>query len=192
MTTTPTTITAEDMHRKVTSGDVKYILDVRTPVEYAQGYVSGSVLIPIDELGKTIGADERFSKNEPIYIMCQSGGRATRAADMLRDKGYAQCCVIEGGMNAWTASKLPHAVAEGAPKLSLVRQVHLIIGFFTALGAVLGLWVNPYFTLIPLVTGCGLFFAGATGFCGLALVLPKMPWNRVDVSCCRTNSCSKD
>jgi hypothetical protein len=42
----------------------------------------------------------------------------------------------------------------------------------------LALTVNHYFVLIPLVLGCGLLFAGLTGFCGLALLLAKMPWNK--------------
>jgi len=39
--------------------------------------------------------------------------------------------------------------------------------------------VNPLFALIPAFTGLGLTLAGATGWCGLALLLGKMPWNRV-------------
>jgi hypothetical protein len=52
--------------------------------------------------------------------------------------------------------------------------------------------VNPWFALIPLVTGCGLLFAGLTGFCGLALLLAKMPWNKTSTcssaACCSTDS----
>jgi hypothetical protein len=37
--------------------------------------------------------------------------------------------------------------------------------------------------------GAGLIFAGVTGFCGLALILAKMPWNRVEGENCSKTSC---
>jgi hypothetical protein len=45
-------------------------------------------------------------------------------------------------------------------------------------GVVLGTLVSPWFLAIAAFFGAGLTFAGATGTCGLALVLMKMPWNR--------------
>ena len=68
-----------------------------------------------------------------------------------------------------------------------MRQVQIAVGSISAVGAALALLVNPMFALIPLVTGCGLLFAGVTGFCGLALVLAKMPWNKTQK--CQSNSC---
>jgi hypothetical protein len=58
---------------------------------------------------------------------------------------------------------------------------------------VLALLVNPRFALIPLIIGCGLLFAGLTGFCGLAVLLAKMPWNKssagnLAAACCPTDS----
>jgi hypothetical protein len=74
--------------------------------------------------------------------------------------------------------------------LPLMRQVQITIGLISAAGAVLALAANPLFAIIPLVMGCGLVFAGITGICGLALLLAKMPWNRVPGcgSCCQTKS----
>jgi hypothetical protein len=66
--------------------------------------------------------------------------------------------------------------------LPLMRQVQITVGFVSAMGAALALIINPWFAVIPLLAGCGLLFAGLTGFCGLALLLAKMPWNRI-VNC---------
>jgi hypothetical protein len=44
-------------------------------------------------------------------------------------------------------------------------------------GVGLGLTVSPWFLALSAFFGAGLTFAGATGTCGLALVLMKMPWN---------------
>jgi hypothetical protein len=56
--------------------------------------------------------------------------------------------------------------------------VQIVVGSLSAAGALLALTVNPLFALLPLVIGSGLLFAGLTGFCGLALLLAKMPWNQ--------------
>ena len=46
-------------------------------------------------------------------------------------------------------------------------------------GVALGTLVNPWFLALAAFFGAGLTFAGATGTCGLALVLLRMPWNRL-------------
>ena len=87
------------------------------------------------------------------------------------------CVLVEGGTQAWIEAGLP--VNRGQSRvLPLMRQVQITVGFLSAAGALLALTVNKFFALIPLVVGCGLLFAGVTGFCGLALVLAKMPWNQ--------------
>jgi len=73
-----------------------------------------------------------------------------------------------------------------------MRQVQIAVGLISATGAALALTVNPKFAFIPLLTGCGLLFAGLTGTCGMALLLAKMPWNKTSacnsVSCCAVES----
>jgi hypothetical protein len=46
-------------------------------------------------------------------------------------------------------------------------------------GVALGTLVNAWFLGLAAFFGAGLAFAGATGTCGLALVLMRMPWNRL-------------
>ncbi|HMP54279.1 MAG TPA: DUF2892 domain-containing protein, partial [Candidatus Melainabacteria bacterium] len=78
----------------------------------------------------------------------------------------------------WKKSGLP--VVEGKKRLSLERQVQLTIGLMILTGVTLGFTVNQLFFLLPGFIGCGLTFAGLTGNCGLAMVLAKAPWNRID------------
>jgi hypothetical protein len=58
------------------------------------------------------------------------------------------------------------------------RQVQLIAGGMVLTGFALGTLVNSWFLAISAFFGVGLTFAGATGTCGLALALLRMPWNR--------------
>jgi hypothetical protein len=79
-------------------------------------------------------------------------------------------------MIGWRRARLP--VREGRKRLPVDRQVQLIAGGMVLTGIALGTLVNPWFLAISAFFGAGLTFAGATGTCGLALVLLKMPWNR--------------
>jgi hypothetical protein len=57
--------------------------------------------------------------------------------------------------------------------------VQLIAGTMVLAGVALGALVSPWFLVLAAFFGAGLTFAGATGTCGLALLLMKMPWNRL-------------
>jgi rhodanese-related sulfurtransferase len=164
------------------------LLDVRTPGEFAAAHVPGARLVPLDQLDAAAFLKERGADDKPIYVLCEAGGRAKRAMEKFRRAGFDGCVLVEGGTRAWMDADLP--VTRGkSTVLPLMRQVQLVVGGVSAVGAVLALTVNPWYALVPLVTGTGLFFAGATGFCGLALVLAKMPWNRVGN--CNSSSCTK-
>jgi rhodanese-related sulfurtransferase len=150
------------------------LLDVRSPAEYDAMHVNGAVLQPLDALNPSEWAGT--SDAGPLYVFCQSGGRASRAATLLAKQGV-DCSVVEGGLEAWNAAGLP--VEKAASKvLPLMRQVQLVVGLVSGTGAALAIWKHPLFALIPLFTSAGLVFAGATGYCGLALFLAQMPWNR--------------
>jgi hypothetical protein len=57
--------------------------------------------------------------------------------------------------------------------------VQLTVGTIVLLGTAAGAFLSPWALIVPAFMGAGLAFAGATGFCGLALVMGRMPWNRV-------------
>ena len=50
-------------------------------------------------------------------------------------------------------------------------------------------WIVPLPVMLPLL-GAGLTLAGSTGWCGLAILLSKMPWNKVQCGGCKVTSCS--
>ena len=160
----------------VGAGKAHNFLDVRTPPEYASAHVPGARLIPLDELN----VEEFLAGHKPgtpVYVLCQAGGRAARAIEKFERAGCADCVLVEGGTDAWINAGLP--VHRGArPVLPLMRQVQIVAGSLSALGALLALLVSPWFAVLPLFIGCGLLFAGITGTCGMALLLARMPWNQ--------------
>jgi len=85
--------------------------------------------------------------------------------------------VVEGGMMAWSGANLP--TVKGESKVwSLERQVRFTAGLLVLLGVALTLVIHPYFVVVPAFVGAGLTFAGATDWCGMAMLLAKMPWNQ--------------
>lgn len=81
-------------------------IDVRTPEEFAAGHAYRTRNIPLDQLRNNL---DKLEKNEPVYIICQSGRRSKEAAEILVGEGFTQAISIAGGMNAWEQAGLPMA-----------------------------------------------------------------------------------
>lgn len=186
-----TAVSVREVQRRIDAGQYACLLDVRTPAEYAAAHVPGARNLPLAELDAAAFCRERNGDRSPIFVLCQSGERARRAIDRLDAAGVQECALVEGGTQAWIDAGLP--VIRGRSRvLPLLRQVQITVGLLSAMGALLALTINKFFAIVPLLIGCGLFFAGLTGFCGLALLLAKMPWNKSpncnSASCCSNES----
>jgi len=173
------------------------ILDVRTKMEHAEKHIGfGHAHVPLDELKPTdFMMRHGLDKDSDVYILCRSGKRATQAAEKFMAEGYRNIKVIEGGILACEdcghdirghGAGIPTNSVKAKGPISLERQVRIVAGLFATTGVALGLLVSPAFTIIPLFVGCGLIFAGITNRCGMALVLTKAPWNKINDGTCAT------
>lgn len=72
------------------------IIDVRTPGEFAEGHVPGSVNIPLDQLPHRLEEVQRMEP--PLILCCRSGARSGAALDLLRAAGMQH--ISNGG--PWT------------------------------------------------------------------------------------------
>lgn len=154
-------------------GDVR-LLDVRTPGEYESVHIRGSYNVPLDVLGEHAG--EIRAIEEPVVLVCQSGSRAGKAREALKESGMPNLHVLEGGVNGWVSSGRP--VRRGPERISLERQVRIAAGALAAAGGILALTVNRRFAALPAFVGSGLVFAGVTDTCGMAALLSRLPYNR--------------
>lgn len=77
---------------RTTKGSV--LLDVRTEGEYRQGHIGGSRNIPVEKIDNAVNL--LHDKSAPIFVYCQSGSRARRAASKLRKLGYVEVYNIGG------------------------------------------------------------------------------------------------
>ncbi len=152
------------------------LLDVRTPTEYETVHIRGAYNVPLDLLGEH-GAEIRTNVAEPVVLICQSGQRARKAEEALKAAGMPNLHVLDGGVNGWVAAGNP--VVRRAERLSLERQVRIAAGAMAAIGGILAVFINPLFALLPAFVGSGLVFAGVTNTCGMAMLLTRLPYNRV-------------
>ncbi len=156
-----------------------HLIDVRTPAEFREIHTPIAVNIPLDTLNaETVTQSLNGSKTELIYFICQGGNRSSRACQKLMEAGISNVVSVEGGTTAWAQKGLP--VTRGQKTISLERQVRIAAGFLVLTGALLGMFVNPWFSGLSAFVGAGLMFAGITDTCGMAMILAKMPWNQVN------------
>jgi rhodanese-related sulfurtransferase len=167
------TISPAELQKILTAQPNLPLLDVRTPVEFAEVHVPQARSIPLDELKP---GSLSLPKDQPVYLLCRSGQRATKAAEKFVKEGFTQPIVVEGGTLAWIEANLP--VTRSAVKvISLERQVRIVAGSLVFIGVMLGWFVNHAFYGLSAFVGAGLVFAGISDFCGMGLLLAKMPWN---------------
>jgi rhodanese-related sulfurtransferase len=169
------TISPVELQNLLTTQPSLPVIDVRTPVEFAEVHVPQARNVPLDELKP---GSLQIQKGQPVYLLCRSGQRATKAADKFAKEGFSQPVVVEGGTLAWIEANLP--VMRGTVKvISLERQVRIAAGAIVLTGVLLARFVNFNFIWLSGFVGAGLIFAGITDFCGMGLLLAKMPWNKL-------------
>lgn len=188
---TTRTITAEELKQLHEQGQAVDLIDVRTPVEYREAHVSFARNLPLDQIdGKSridspAGAASTEGNSDgsaPIYVLCQSGNRSKQACRKLESAGHDNIVNIDGGTSACIAAGLP--VTRGKKAMSLERQVRIVAGSMVLIGVLLGWLAHPGFYGLSAFVGAGLVFAGITDFCGMGLLLARMPWNKVKEASC--------
>lgn len=78
--------------------DGAFLLDVRTPGEYAGGHIHGSKNLPLQsifDIAKLVP-----DVQTPVFVYCQSGARSRRAATFLEKSGYSAVTDL-GGITAY-------------------------------------------------------------------------------------------
>ena len=95
---------AEDIKNIIKNGAL--IVDVRTPQEYKDGHIEGSLNVPLDEIGKAM---LWLQKDVPTVLVCASGSRSGQAVQILKANGFEK--IYNGG--AWDS--LGNVKAGGCP-----------------------------------------------------------------------------
>ena len=180
---TPSTAGPAEVAERRSQGRRIDLIDVRTPAEYAELHAEGAKLVPLDVLDPSaVMSDRDGASEEPLFVICKSGGRSAKAVEKFRAAGFENVVSVQGGTSAWEQAGLP--VVRGQRQvMSLERQVRIGAGLLVLVGVLLGWLVHPAFYGLAAFVGAGLTFAGATDWCGMGMLLAKMPWNNPKPRC---------
>lgn len=158
--------------KKLPSSDYT-LVDVREPIEHDEHSIAAAKLIPLGQLEARMS---EIDKAKLVVVMCKAGKRGTQALRKLQDNGFSHVLNLEGGIDAWISEG--YAVERGDKKVfPLMQQVQICVGIGVLIGVILSQVIHPNFIYLSGFFGAGLLFAGLSGWCGLAMVLSKMPWN---------------
>jgi adenylyltransferase/sulfurtransferase len=92
-------ITVHELKRKMDAQESFALIDVREAHEAEIARIEGATLIPLGEITDRVC---ELSKDEEIIVYCHSGVRSVRAAQLLQERGFANVCNLEGGIEAWS------------------------------------------------------------------------------------------
>lgn len=165
------TIPALEAKRLLEQGAL--LVDVREPDEYARQRIAGAVNLPLSQLPGLLPQ----VAGKRVIFHCLGGKRTAMNADKLAAYTSCDACLLDGGLEGWARAGLPVQGGQ-KPPLELMRQVQIAAGSLVLVGAILGFVVSLWFHLLSALVGAGLAFAGLTGFCGMARLLMRMPWNK--------------
>jgi len=76
----------------------KQFIDVRTPGEFKGNHIRGFDNIPLHQLAQK---SDRLSKDSEVVLICQSGMRSNKAAQILKKHGFKHITNVKGGLSAW-------------------------------------------------------------------------------------------
>ena len=81
-----------------------FLVDVRTPEEYARGTIPEAKNIEIDELRSRLA---EFPKDKPIYVFCQVGIRGYLASRILMQNDFKDVYNLSGGYKLYETQTCP-------------------------------------------------------------------------------------
>ncbi|MSR53054.1 MAG: DUF2892 domain-containing protein [Gemmataceae bacterium] len=155
------------------------LIDVRMPMEFEAVHAKGATNIPLDRFDSTAVLS---GPDDAIYVICGTGSRGQKACEkLIATNPSVRVVNVDGGTVAWEAAGLP--VIRGRKSMSLERQVRIAAGSIILLSFGLAIFVHKGLLGLAALVGAGLVFAGMSDWCGMGMLLGKMPWNRERKAC---------
>ncbi len=105
-------ISAEQLKSKLDGGEEMLILDVRDLSEYSIANIRGAKLAPLVSLEHRLDKYAEW-KTKPVVLYCHKGEDSMKAMELLKDHGFRDLKILEGGIDAWCARIEPHQARYG-------------------------------------------------------------------------------
>lgn len=114
-------VTLAELEKNVGQDPYHYIvIDVRTPDEFRAGHVPYAINMPIDQLPRRLGELGSIQERQ-FAVICESGNRSSKAAQLLRQNGFPSVVDVPEGMRGWRAAGYEVVTDDVAPIHSLMQ-----------------------------------------------------------------------
>lgn len=90
-------VSADELKPELKKKGFQFV-DVRTPAEFKANRIKEFKNIPLNELPARTG---ELDKSKETYVICQSGMRSSKAAAILKKKGFTNIVNVRGGMGSY-------------------------------------------------------------------------------------------
>lgn len=90
------------------------VVDVRDAAAYAEGHLPQARHLALADLPAK-ATQVAKNKSTPVLLVCQTGQRAAKAEAALKEAGYAEVYVLDGGLDGWRKAGMP-VVKQGVAK----------------------------------------------------------------------------
>ncbi|MBF0371278.1 MAG: rhodanese-like domain-containing protein [Magnetococcales bacterium] len=94
-------ITVHDLSKKLATKSPPLLVDVRTPPEYNQVHIKGSLLVPLGEVGSRLADLRKHHGDREIAVICRTGNRSINGAVSFKRAGFEVVHNVVGGLIHW-------------------------------------------------------------------------------------------
>ena len=95
-----TVLPVEEYAQNLNTDTTAFLIDVRTPEEYAEGHIEGAVLMNVMDEQAFLAGIDTLDSSHTYYIYCRSGRRSQKASGFMGERGL-KVVDLQGGYNAW-------------------------------------------------------------------------------------------
>ncbi len=107
-------LSPEDAQRRMRENAKTLVVDVRESAG-RESAIPGAINVPLGvlpikadtELPSAVTDERLQDRDQPVIVTCGAGGQAALGAKMLKDMGFTNVSMVDGGMRGWTAADLP-------------------------------------------------------------------------------------
>jgi len=94
----PHTMSNEELHHKLASGESIIVLDVREPAEYAFEHIPGAISVPLGQLEEKI---PQLDPGKEYAVICRTGSRSDMDCQILAEHCFSNVKNVLPGMSQW-------------------------------------------------------------------------------------------
>lgn len=154
------------------------LVDVREGDEFRAEHIAYANSLPLSTLKDMFGK-MNIPASRKVIFQCLKGSRGGQACIAIRADEACKNPIYNmgGGITAWKEAGLPVVSSSVSGGISIFRQVQIIVGGLIAILVLFGLSGLTFGFMAAGFLGFFMFIAGLSGWCGLATLLSKMPWN---------------